>query len=106
MAGSAAAAMSGPVGAVIGAGVGVGADFVLSKGVELVNRKAFEEDVAVALRTAQTEWHDQVVAELIRVVDVWMDDAVQLLLNAVDLTSSARPAGAVMADSGHPSSNR
>ena len=50
------AAAGGPVGVVVGAGLGFAVDYALAKGLEVAGRRELESDVAFALRTAQGEW--------------------------------------------------
>ncbi len=74
----AASSAGGPVGVAVGAGVGLAVDYALSKGVELLGRREMERDVDAALRTAQAEWSRSMEAELARVVDAIVDDAINL----------------------------
>eukprot|EP00299_Pterocystis_sp_00344_P012303 c5885_g1_i1.p1 GENE.c5885_g1_i1~~c5885_g1_i1.p1 ORF type:complete len:389 (+),score=76.54 c5885_g1_i1:35-1201(+) len=80
--GMAAGSVVGPLGGIIGAGVGLGIDFTFNKGLELMHRDAFLSDVHRVLLLTQADFNHRMGAELNRVIDVWVDDAVQVLLES------------------------
>lgn len=63
----------------LGAAAGLGVDYTINAGVELMNRDAFVEDMKEALGATRHQWKQQLLAELNRVVSVWLDDTIQLL---------------------------
>ena len=76
-------AVGGPVGAVIGSavgfGVGLAGDYLISTGIELTQRDAFEADVHEALTATQAEWAHAVTVSLTQTVNAWYDDTLQLM---------------------------
>lgn len=63
----------------IGAVAGLGIDYTINAGVELMNRDAFVQDMHEALDATQLQWKQNLLAELERVVSVWLDDSIQLI---------------------------
>lgn len=77
--GAAAGTVAGPVGTAIGAVAGVGLDYSVSKGVELVERDSFIADTSVAVNAIQREWENGMTMSLEEAVDHWFDDLINLL---------------------------
>ena len=77
--GAAAGALAGPGGSIIGAGLGVTVDMLITKGSELIHRGDFERDVSEAIESTRVEWHGAKMKELSRAVDAWIDDAEESL---------------------------
>lgn len=75
---AAAATLSGPAGVLFGATLGVGVDYALNAALKLQQRDAFIADVCEAIISARQEWEETMVDELVRAVDVWIEDAKQL----------------------------
>lgn len=76
-----AGAAGGPLGALLGATVGVGIDWSVNKGIALMQRGAFVDDVEAVVAATEDEYTRCLERELHRAVGVWVDDAVQLLPN-------------------------
>eukprot|EP00529_Nitzschia_sp_RCC80_P016037 CAMPEP_0113464520 /NCGR_PEP_ID=MMETSP0014_2-20120614/13244_1 /TAXON_ID=2857 /ORGANISM="Nitzschia sp." /LENGTH=671 /DNA_ID=CAMNT_0000356605 /DNA_START=17 /DNA_END=2032 /DNA_ORIENTATION=+ /assembly_acc=CAM_ASM_000159 len=67
---AAGAAVGGPVGAAIGGAlVGVAVDMTLNKGLELIQRDNFVNDVHESLDATQLEWEERIIPELDRTID-------------------------------------
>ena len=65
-----AAVAGGPIGAVIGGAlVGAAVDMTLNKGIELIQRDNFVNDVTEALYATQLEWEERILPELYRTID-------------------------------------
>lgn len=73
--------LAGPAGAVAGGVAGVGLDMALSKGLELVQREDFEREVRRAVVATREEYFRVMEAELHRVVEVWVADAMAAARN-------------------------
>jgi hypothetical protein len=67
------------VAGVMGALAGLGVDFTINAGVELMNRDAFVADMKEAIEATELEWKQNLLAELQRAAGVWLDDSIQLL---------------------------
>jgi len=82
-AGGAVGTLGGPIGMVAGAGLGIGTglgvDWLINEGIELVNREDFVADTQAALSTTRNEWEAVLGQSLNQVVDVWFTDTQQLL---------------------------
>jgi hypothetical protein len=63
----------------MGALAGLGVDFTINAGVELMNRDAFVADMKEAIEATELEWKQNLLAELQRAAGVWLDDSIQLL---------------------------
>lgn len=62
----------GPLGGAMGAAIGVGMDMALNKGVSLMQRSAFENDVRESLDETLLEWQERMLPEVDRIVqDEW-----------------------------------
>jgi len=73
--------LGGPVGAVIGASVGLGADYLINEGVEITQRVAFVKDVNEAITATQTEWEDIMQQSLQQTIEILVNDSINLLPN-------------------------
>merc|ERR1719481_1066355 len=77
--GAALGAVTGPLGSLIGATLGLGIDYSVNLGVELVKREEFVKDVGEVLRATQRDYQQILEQELHRAASVWITDAIQLL---------------------------
>ncbi|MCP4695497.1 MAG: hypothetical protein GY862_01420 [Gammaproteobacteria bacterium] len=77
--GGAAGSLGGPAGVAIGIAVGLGIDYLISEGVETMQRDDFTADVNDALDATQTEWENLLRRSLHGALDVWFEDTIQLL---------------------------
>eukprot|EP01065_Artemidia_motanka_P018746 TRINITY_DN2209_c0_g2_i1.p1 TRINITY_DN2209_c0_g2~~TRINITY_DN2209_c0_g2_i1.p1 ORF type:complete len:454 (+),score=112.12 TRINITY_DN2209_c0_g2_i1:198-1364(+) len=78
-AGAGVGAVAGPLGAVVGAGMGLTIDFGINKSIEVMQRREFESDCRTAIQGTREDWQQTAAAELTRAINVWVDDAIQLL---------------------------
>lgn len=76
---AAGTAFGGPLGAAVGTGAGLLVDYAVNEGVELAERDAFEDDVHRAVDATFAEWGDAMSRALRPAVEVWFEDAIQLL---------------------------
>ncbi|KNC81525.1 hypothetical protein SARC_06152 [Sphaeroforma arctica JP610] len=81
---AAAGLLAGPLGAVAGAVMGLGADYSINAGVELLQRESFEQEMREGLRETRDTWEELFNEELQRVLDVWMSDTVLLMSMHLD----------------------
>jgi hypothetical protein len=72
-------AMGGPVGFAVGGGVALLADYLISKGVEIAQRDAFEADARETVGVTYREIGQAMAGSLEQHTNVWFDDTVQLL---------------------------
>merc|ERR1719370_233518 len=77
--GAAAGSIAGPLGTLGGAGGGLGVDFTVNAGVELVKREEFVKDVESVVDATRRDYFLLLEQELHRATKVWIEDAVQLL---------------------------
>jgi len=77
--GAAAGSIAGPLGTLGGAVVGLGVDFTVNAGVELVKREEFVKDVESVVDATRRDYFLLLEQELHRATKVWIEDAVQLL---------------------------
>jgi hypothetical protein len=77
--GAIGAALAGPLGVAVGAGAGLLIDYGVNEGVELIERERFVDDVERAVSATFGEWDEAMQASLAGTVDVWFDDAIQLM---------------------------
>jgi hypothetical protein len=73
-------ALGGPVGFAIGGGVALVADYLISKGVEIAQREAFEADARETVGVTYREIGQAMTDSLEQHTSVWFDDTVQLLV--------------------------
>jgi hypothetical protein len=71
--------IGGPLGALVGVALGLGADYVINKGVEWANRDAFEKDARDAVQATYAELADKMAGQIAQNADVWFEDTIQLL---------------------------
>eukprot|EP01134_Creolimax_fragrantissima_P001463 CFRG1463T1 len=71
--------LAGPIGGVIGALAGLGADYSINAGVELLQRESFLLEMREGLNATRDVWEEQFKEELSRVLDVWMSDTLVLM---------------------------
>lgn len=74
-----AGAAGGPLGALVGAALGVGIDWSVNKGIALMQRGEFVADVEAVVDATQQEYAKCLEHEMHRAVGVWLDDAQNLL---------------------------
>jgi hypothetical protein len=72
-------AMGGPVGFAVGGGVALLADYLISKGVEMAQRDAFEAEAHETVNVTYREMAQAMTDSLVQHTNVWFDDTVQLL---------------------------
>jgi len=77
--GAAAGSIAGPLGTLGGAVVGLGVDFTVNAGMELVKREEFVKDVESVVDATRRDYFLLLEQELHRATKVWIEDAVQLL---------------------------
>mmetsp|Transcript_45642 Transcript_45642/g.85209 ORF Transcript_45642/g.85209 Transcript_45642/m.85209 type:complete len:227 (+) Transcript_45642:2-682(+) len=75
---AAAGLLAGPVGGVVGLAAGVGADWALHRGREMMQRQEFEDEVKKAILATQEDYFQALEAELHRALGAWMADSRQL----------------------------
>jgi hypothetical protein len=78
--GGALGSLGGPVGTTVGAGAGLGVDYLINEGVELVQREALEAELEAALAATQREWRLGFEQSLGQAIGVWFGDTLQLLV--------------------------
>ena len=61
-----------PNAGLIGALAGLGVDYTINAGVELMQRDTFMADMREALDATRKQWKQQLMDELARVVNVWV----------------------------------
>jgi len=71
--------LGGPVGTVIGASIGLGVDYAINEGVEVMQRETFISDVNEAIEATQVEWKMIMAQSINEAIDVLINDAIQLL---------------------------
>jgi len=77
--GAVVGSMAGPLGTLFGATLGLGIDYSVDLGVEIVKREEFLKDVETVVEATKTDYHSVLEQELHRATRVWVEDAVQLL---------------------------
>jgi len=77
--GAMAGSLAGPVGTVMGATIGIGIDYTVNAGIELVKREEFIKDVNLVVDATRKDYFHVLEEELHRATRVWVDDAIQLL---------------------------
>eukprot|EP00092_Neocalanus_flemingeri_P105530 GFUD01135290.1.p1 GENE.GFUD01135290.1~~GFUD01135290.1.p1 ORF type:complete len:482 (-),score=79.48 GFUD01135290.1:135-1580(-) len=77
--GAMAGSVAGPVGTLLGATIGIGIDYTVNAGIELVKREEFVKDVNSVVDATQKDYFHVLEAELHRATRVWVGDAIQLL---------------------------
>jgi len=77
--GAMAGSVAGPLGTVMGATIGLGIDFTVNAGIELVKREEFIKDVNLVVDATRKDYFHVLEAELHRATRVWVEDAIQLL---------------------------
>merc|ERR1712098_548324 len=77
--GAVAGSVAGPVGTVMGATIGIGIDYTVNAGIELVKREEFIKDVNLVVDATRKDYFHVLEAELHRATRVWVEDAIQLL---------------------------
>jgi len=82
--GAAAGLLAGPLGAVVGGAAGLGADFAVNLGLELLQREDFEREVERVLQATQRDYFKSLEAELHRAISVWVSDAIHLLPTSLE----------------------
>ena len=71
--------IGGPLGTVIGITGGIGLDFFISKGIELMQRSEFIHDTEKAIQSTQDAWEELMRESLDKTIQIWFDDSIQLL---------------------------
>ena len=71
--------VAGPMGTVIGATLGLGIDYSVNAGIELMKREEFIKDVTQVVEATKSDYYHVLELELHRAVRVWTEDAIQLL---------------------------
>jgi len=71
----------GPLGAGLGATVGIAMDMAVNKGISLMQRSAFEEDIQQALNVTLLEWEGRILPEISRVVQEEWFGQLETMLN-------------------------
>eukprot|EP00928_Gymnodinium_smaydae_P058125 TRINITY_DN41345_c0_g1_i1.p1 TRINITY_DN41345_c0_g1~~TRINITY_DN41345_c0_g1_i1.p1 ORF type:complete len:436 (+),score=76.37 TRINITY_DN41345_c0_g1_i1:62-1369(+) len=77
--GAIAGALSGPAGALVGGALGLGTDYALNRGLELVQRKDFEDELKVVLKATQQDYTKSMEVELCRAMSIWFADALHVV---------------------------
>jgi len=77
--GAAVGSVAGPLGSIAGAMLGLGVDYTVNAGVELVKRDEFIRDVQQVLDATKQDYFNLLEQELHRAIRVWIEDAIQLL---------------------------
>merc|ERR1711973_786820 len=77
--GAVAGSVAGPVGTVEGATLGLGIDYSVNAGIELMKREEFIRDVEQVVEATRMDYYNVLELELHRAVRVWTEDAIQLL---------------------------
>jgi hypothetical protein len=77
--GALAGSVAGPMGTVIGATLGLGIDYSVNAGIELMKREEFLTDVRQVVEATKSDYYHVLELELHRAVRVWTEDAIQLL---------------------------
>lgn len=77
--GAAAGSVAGPLGTIGGALLGLGVDYGVNAGVELVKREEFVRDVEGVVAATRRDYYLLLEQELHRATRVWIEDAIQLL---------------------------
>ena len=77
--GALAGSVAGPMGTVIGATLGLGIDYSVNAGIELMKREEFIKDVTQVVEATKSDYYHVLEHELHRAVRVWTEDAIQLL---------------------------
>jgi len=85
--GALAGSVAGPVGTVMGATIGIGIDYTVNAGIELVKREEFIKDVNLVVDATRKDYFHVLEAELHRATRVWVEDAIQLLPQVGDIQS-------------------
>jgi hypothetical protein len=62
------------LGNLIGGGIGLAADYVLSKFRDHMNRDDFVAGNRAAVEATMLEWKEELAPELHKLTDIWMDD--------------------------------
>jgi len=77
--GAVAGSVAGPLGTLGGACLGLGVDFTVNAGIELVKREEFIKDVEQVVNATRQDYFLLLESELHRATKVWIEDAIQLL---------------------------
>lgn len=77
--GALAGSVAGPVGTLGGAFLGLGIDYTVNAGIELVKREEFIKDVEQVVDATRQDYFLLLEHELHRATRVWIEDAIQLL---------------------------
>jgi len=77
--GAVAGSVAGPIGTLGGACLGLGVDFTVNAGIELVKREEFIKDVEQVVDATRQDYFVLLENELHRATKVWIEDAIQLL---------------------------
>lgn len=77
--GAVAGSVAGPLGTVGGAMLGLGVDYTVNAGIELVKREEFIKDVGQVVNATKQDYFNLLEQELHRATRVWVEDAIQLL---------------------------
>ena len=77
--GAVVGSVAGPMGTVIGATLGLGIDYSVNAGIELMKREEFIKDVTQVVEATKSDYYHVLELELHRAVRVWTEDAIQLL---------------------------
>jgi len=77
--GALAGSVAGPIGTIMGATIGIGIDYTVNAGIELIKREEFIKDVKLVVDATRKDYFHVLEQELHRATRVWVDDAIQLL---------------------------
>lgn len=68
------------VGNLVGLAVGIGADFLLNEGREILQREEFEADAMIAIDRTIVEWRNRLAPDLQYIIEEWFDQSQSSLL--------------------------
>ena len=69
----------GPIGGVLGAIAGLGVDYSINAGVELMHRENFLQDMKDGLNSMEDQWLSEMQNALNTCTDIWIADTLLLL---------------------------
>ncbi len=78
--GAGVGAFGGPVGMLLGGAAGLGVDYLVNEGVELVQRDDFEAGLHESVDVTRQQLQEVLERSLGGAVQAWFDDSVQLLV--------------------------
>lgn len=69
----------GIIGTAIGVGAGLGIDYIINKGLDLMERDQFVADMRETIGVIEQEWRNEMRISLDQAIAVWFEDTIQLL---------------------------